>query len=220
MKLILTKKKTKEENINILIENKNNDEKDNNDYIYNYDSENYSKNVDFNNLLKDQKRKLKTIKKVYDSLSEDEIAKNINYDRFFIHPDSWIKKAIDCSTFLSCIFSFIYTPLNLIFQIITNLNFVFVEIYFDLINLLDFILGFFSDTHKTTQNYLRSYLFIDLIALIPFNTYIRWYEYNLYSEDEKKLIIADSGNIYNNLIFVNEGKFYMMLRIIRVFKCF
>ena len=128
-------------------------------------------------------RMLQRIGKIYDSLDEEDIAKN----NFYISPNNSIIIILDIIIAIFSVYNLIYIPFFLGINDIYCIQGSYLNIFFlldiiiDIIFIIDNILPFFTafytmddvlntELKNIQKNYLKSYFIIDFLAAIPFKT--------------------------------------------------
>lgn len=185
-------------------------------------------------------------KNVYDSLSEDE--EKIKYsspNKFYFNPNSYWKLFLEFMNFLIVLYSTFFLPLKLIYYTDFCVLRFSIELVFDLVMVIDFFLGFFTayfdfeenfitSCEKTVLNYFQTYFFIDILASIPFNSVMEYFEFtqiknelltdNYFSQPKLKvenfLDFDQAGVFYQILIFENFGKVRKIFQLFRASKAF
>lgn len=130
-------------------------------------------------------RKLSIKKKVYDSQSDDEeLQDEKENNRFYLDTNSRWKSLFDIHLCLGYVIGNFLSPFKLAFPLCVNgyiKFFLVMDIIIDIFFVLDCVLSFFwayynyydeyvTNLRKIVQNYINSWLFLDLITGVPFNT--------------------------------------------------
>ena len=171
-------------------------------------------------------RKLFMIKKVYDSLDDEELVDEEDINPFYISPNSITSYFIDSLVFLSSFLEMLYLPVFLghkkyfcreLFSFDSILFYTF-----DLIYIIDLITGFFRGYYNFEENliknnldicmnYLKGWFFIDLLEAIPL--------YTIFNLNERK---CDGSTIHNFYIgdFINFHYSLLIIKILKIFKVF
>lgn len=180
---------------------------------------------------REKSRHISKINKVYDSLSDEEC--DIMLNRFRIDPFSKKKYILDFLIVLIVVYSVSFLPIRLIFCNVENLDFFFVELVFDLVMGVDFLLGFITGYYdfeenyivkrsNMIRNYLTSYFFIDFISGIPFNSlsefYIYYYENKQHTNEDQYILINGENKLLNSFLDYNKNKLYRLCKILRIIK--
>jgi hypothetical protein len=150
-------------------------------------------------LAKEENRKIVKKGLVYDSFSDEE-EDGLNYEIFYIHPESQFRFSLDMLVALSAYYSMLVTPLILAFYSTQSLEFRYshfcVEIFVDVVYSLDLISGFFNayldfeerlitSYKKMISNYAYGYMLLDFFSAMPCNTLISAYaENNSWGSDQ------------------------------------
>ncbi len=171
-------------------------------------------------------RVLSKVNKIYDSLSDNELRLDFMY--FVLNPNCIPLILLDFIIFIIMFLSVIFTPLLLVFYNFYKSYLLYPELAVDIIMMIDFLLnfitGFFDfeenynpNIKRIFYNYIKSYFFIDFIALIPFNSI---HEYINYSETYENKIYNDSqdANI-SEIMLYNNRNLFRLVKIIRLIKC-
>jgi len=171
-------------------------------------------------------RKLFMIKKVYDSLDDEELGDEEDINPFYISPNSLTVYFIDSFVFISAFLELLYLPVFLGYKKYfcrKFLSFDSILFYiFDLIYIMDLITGFFRGYYNFEENliknnvdicmnYLKGWFFIDFLEAIPL--------YTIFNLNERKC----DGNIIHNLYigdFVNYHYSLLIVKILKIFKVF
>ena len=168
-------------------------------------------------------RKLFLIKKVYDSLDDEELPDEEEIFFFYLSPNSIIVYLVDSLVFISSFILLVYLPAYLGYKINfcrEKFSFELITFYiFDLIYILDLILGFFRAYYNFEEyliknnvdmflHYFKGWFFFDFLEAIPF--------YSIFSIKEHKC----NENISHNIYIGNFTNFHYSLLIIKIFKIF
>ena len=171
-------------------------------------------------------RKLFMIKKVYDSLDDEELGDEENINPFYISPNSIAAYFIDSLVSISSFMELLYLPVFLGYKkYFCREFFSFDSILFytfDFIYIIDLITGFFRGYYNFEENliknnvdicmnYLKGWFFIDLLEAIPL--------YTIFNLNEQK---CDGGSNHNLYIgdFVNYHYSLLIIKILKIFKVF
>ena len=171
-------------------------------------------------------RKLFMIKKVYDSLDDEELGDEEDINPFYISPNSITVYFIDSLVFISSFLELLYLPVFLGYKkYFCREFFSFDSILFytfDFIYIIDLITGFFRGYYNFEENliknnidicmnYLKGWFFIDLLEAIPL--------YTIFNLNERK---CDGSAVHNLYIgdFVNVHYSLLIIKILKIFKIF
>ena len=217
---------------------KKNDEKKNQIIVAEKDSSNINENNSLNNSnvksedhsnninkYQSRYRKLFQVRKVYDSLDDEEIADE-EVDNFYISPHSCTVYLIDSLILISSLLELYYLPYFLANKIIFCRDIISFEscLFYsiDLIYIIDLITGFLRAYYDFEEllirnnidiiiNYLKGWFIFDLIEAIPFYTFFNF--------KEKKC----TENIIHYLYSVDSYNYrysFLIVKIIKIFKAF
>ena len=159
-------------------------------------------------------------KLVYDSLSDEEVDEELS-GTFYIEPNCTFHIYFDMFILFFSIYSIIYTPILLCFDIYKKTSFSnwssILDVIIDCFFIVDIFLGFITAyydfeeqlitrLHPIAMNYLTGWFFCDLLSGFPFNTIF---------------IIASSYQSEFVLTYISdEFKLLDLLKILRVLKLF
>ena len=176
--------------------------------------------------------------KIYDSFSESESKSKKKQNKFkkkiilILSPNSCIKTLID----LEVLIIFLYISIVMPFKITTFSPFIIyytLEFFVDIVFIIDFLLSFFigfydleknyvNDISEIFYEYLSSFLFLDLICAIPFNSIFNIYNYNNFYKAVSTLIFTklnienSKSNFYSFFLF--DKKILLILGLLKILK--
>ena len=175
------------------------------------------------NKFQQKYRKLFLIKKVYDSLDDEELPDEEEIYFFYLSPNSITVYLVDSLVFISSFILLVYLPAYLGYKTnfcIEKISFELITFYtFDLIYILDLISGFFRAYYNFEEyliksnedmflHYLKGWFFFDFFEAIPL--------YSIFSMNEHKC----NENMGHKIYVGNFTNFHYSLLIIKIFKIF
>ena len=210
---IISKKDTnkKESTLNTSLETKNQKVEESNKQI---------------NKFQQKYRKLFVIKKVYDSLDDEELGDEEEIFFFYISPHSFTIYFIDSLVFISAFLELFYLPIYLGYKLNFCRNiFSFESLLFycfDFIYIMDLLTGFFRAYYNFEEfliknnvdiciHYLKGWFFFDFIEAIPFYTI---FNFNEMKCSEYPMHLFYSGD------FINFHYSLLIIKILKIFKAF
>jgi CRP-like cAMP-binding protein len=200
---------------------------------------NSNKNLDFNtknennnnneNEIENEKqieqhRKITKIKRVCDSLSENEEElefNNTNIACLLIYPDSDFKKWWDFIIAIVNFYFMIIAPFVIAFGDNVSQTMYIIEIIFDVIFIFDLLINFFVpfkemeeelviNQHYMIAHYVSGWFLIDLLSAFPANTIFNSLEI---LNANKKFVLEKSGSIFS----YNFLRFFKLLKLFKVY---
>ena len=173
-------------------------------------------------------RKLFSIKKVYDSLDDEEQDDEEKINTFYLKPNSYIVYLIDSLILISSYIELFYLPFFLAYNIhkckneFLSLNSILFYL-FDLIYILDVLAGFFrafydfedllvTDKKSIFHHYLTGWFLIDFFEAIPF--------YTIFNIAKRKCDINLEFIFLNNSSVFSFHYSLLLLKIFKIFKIF
>ena len=164
---------------------------------------------------------------LYDSLDDEEFEDEEDINKYYIDPNSYFCFCFDSISFIFNIFTFVEIP----FYLAMNLNFCrtnkfsfhdIVNIFNEIINILDFLFGFFlafynmeeqliKKNNKIIKKYLLGWCLFDLISAIPFYSLIKVFE---------PICNNNSNSLYYNYVLDNSYHLFICNRILKIIKIF
>ena len=159
-------------------------------------------------------------KLVYDSLSDEEMDEELS-GTFYIEPNCTFKFYYDMLITFFSIYSVIYTPYLMCFDIYKHSSFSswysILDVIIDIFFLFDVFLGFFTAyydfeeqlitrLHPIAMNYLTGWFFCDLLSGFPFNSLF--------------ILTSSKSSSFVRTYISDELKLLDLLKILRVLKLF
>ena len=191
--------------------------------IYSENSEEGAKNI---NIFQQKYRKLFVIKKVYDSLDDEEIGDEEEEDNFYLSPNSFPVYFIDSLVLFSSFIELLYLPFFLGYK--TNFcrntfsteSIIFYSI--DFVYIFDLITGFFKGYYnfeevliknniKIVINYLKGWFIFDFIEAIPIYTFFNFNEKKCSLHEIHYFSTVDSHNFRYS---------FLIIKVLKIFKTF
>jgi hypothetical protein len=180
----------------------NSQEKSENGNLLSYTSRRFTKLKENEGNSKNQSREYRKMRNIYDSASEDELQ---YISPLLIHPDKTFKEIWDFVVFIATIYTIIYVPYEMAFNDNSNnLIAIIIDLFSDLIFILDVIFHFFIPYTNTEYkviyslqeigiNYIFSWFLIDLTSSIPINSVLNIINYS-----------TDEGNVPGTSLLGNK----------------
>lgn len=159
-------------------------------------------------------------KLVYDSLSDEEMDEELS-GTFYLEPNCTFKLYLDMLITFFSIYSVIYTPYLMCFDIYKQSSFSswysILDVIIDIFFLTDIFIGFFTAyydfeeqlitrLHPIAMNYLTGWFFCDFLAGFPFNSLF--------------IITSSKSSSFVKTYISDELKLLDLLKILRVLKLF
>jgi CRP-like cAMP-binding protein len=174
-------------------------------------------------------RNLTKLSKVYDSLSDEELEQSFD---FLIHPESKIKEAWDFLILLVTLYTITFVPYNMAYLDLDTLSLLIIDLFCDVIYILDLIFQFFipiqdydekyiTSKSRIAINYLTSWFILDFLSSVPINSVL---SIVLLINEEDTLnsnsdLVVSKLKVSKNLTNIAKlSRMYRLMKLVRLVK--
>lgn len=174
-------------------------------------------------------RNLAKLSKVYDSLSDEEIEQSFD---FLIHPESKLKEAWDFLILLVTLYTITFVPYNMAFLDLDTLQLLIIDLFCDVVYILDLIFQFFipiqdydekyiTSKSKIAVNYLSSWFILDFLSSVPINSILSivlMINQDVSSATSSDLVVSKLKVSKNLTNIAKLSRMYRLMKLVRLVK--